>query len=71
MKIFAVADMPCIERLLGSLDNRINRDFGYDNLHLDLGQQRDLDLCAAVIFRRAVLRAEPADVRDRHTVNAN
>lgn len=32
----AVADMACVERLLGSCDDFVNRDRGYDDFDLDL-----------------------------------
>ena len=32
----AVADVACVERLLGSCDDFVNRDRGYDDFNLDL-----------------------------------
>ena len=56
-KNLAVADMPGVQRLLGSCHHSVHADLGNDDLHLDLGQQGGIHRNTAVFLGGALLDA--------------
>ena len=62
----AVADVAGIQNLLDDLNDRLDRNLGDNDLHLELREQGYIDLSAAVILGSALLYAAADNVRYRH-----